>query len=68
MGDCVICICSWCKKEFGTDPAACQISECENCEPGTYLSRCTLFLTKLREREQMNREQARKGASTHDDR
>lgn len=56
MGDCIICICSWCKKEFGIEPAACQISKYENCKLGTYLAKAMMFCQKRCERLEKQRD------------
>ena len=56
MSDCIICICSWCKKEFGIEPAACQISKYENCKLGTYLAKAMMFCQKRCERLEKQRD------------
>jgi len=53
--DCKKCTCHMCKKELGTDPISCEWSDCGDCEPGTIVTQCNVFLDKLREREQARR-------------
>ncbi len=48
MMKCNKCICTKCRKEFGTDPGECQYSDCIWCkdEKDTITSKCTKYLDK----------------------